>query len=48
MAAPVTTLPPIDEASLWNLMVRAEELGLRLEMTDVGIVWETMPGLRHQ
>ena len=48
MAAPVTTLPPIDETALWSLMVRAEELGLRLEMTDVGIVWEAMPGLRHQ
>ena len=29
-------------------MARAEELGLRLEMIDVGLVWETMPGLRHR
>ena len=44
----VVPLPPIEGDKLWNLMARAEELGLRLEMTDVGIVWETMPGLRHQ
>ena len=29
-------------------MIRGEELGLRLERTDVGLVWEAMPGLRHQ
>ena len=48
MAVPAALLPPIDEAALWSLMSRAEELGLRLEMTDAGIVWEAMPGLRHQ
>lgn len=48
MAAPSVVLPPIEGAKLWDLMARAEELGLRLEMTDVGIVWEAMPGLRHQ
>lgn len=48
MAVPAALLPPIEEGKLWDLMSRAEELGLRLEMTDVGIVWEAMPGLRHQ
>ncbi len=48
MAAPNVLLPPIEGDKLWDLMARAEELGLRLEMTDVGIVWEAMPGLRHQ
>ena len=48
MAAPAVLLPPIDRDALWSLMVRAEELGLRLEMTDTGLVWEAMPGLRHR
>ena len=48
MAAPAALLPPIEDGKLWDLMARAEELGLRLEMTDTGIVWEAMPGLRHQ
>jgi Uma2 family endonuclease len=41
-------LPPIPDAQLWDLFCRAEEIGLRLEMTDAGIIWETLPGLRHQ
>jgi len=41
-------LPPISDEQLWNLLCRAEEIGLRLELADSGIVWETLPGLRHQ
>jgi Uma2 family endonuclease len=48
MAAPAVMLPPIEDEKLWDLMAKAEELGLRLEMTDTGLVWEAMPGLRHQ
>jgi hypothetical protein len=48
MAAPSPLLPKIDEGKLWSLMSAAEELGLRLELTEHGITWEAMPGLRHQ
>lgn len=48
MATPAMLVPSIEDGKLWQLMERAEELGLRLEMTDTGIVWEAMPGLRHQ
>jgi Uma2 family endonuclease len=46
MALP--SVPPIEDDKLWKLFLRGEELGLRMEATDAGIVWETMPGLRHQ
>lgn len=48
MALPSVPLPPIEDDLLWQLLAKAEEIGLRLEVTDVGIVWESMPGLRHQ
>ena len=48
MALPSMPLPPIEDDLLWQLLAKAEEIGLRLEVTDVGIVWESMPGLRHQ
>ena len=41
-------LPEVNDQQLWQLICRGEEIGLRLEMTHVGITWETMPGLRHQ
>ncbi|HSI73157.1 MAG TPA: Uma2 family endonuclease [Fimbriimonas sp.] len=44
----VPQLPPLGEEVLWDLFCRAEEIGLRLEVTDTGITWETLPGLKHQ
>ena len=48
MAIPLAPVPPIEDEKLWKLLARGEELGLRMEATDSGIVWESMPGLRHQ
>ena len=50
MAVPAVPLPPppVEEADLWEFLHRAEEIGLKLEITDTGITWETMPGFRHQ
>ena len=38
----------MDEERLAKLYALEEELGLRFELTDGGITWETMPGLEHQ
>ncbi len=48
MAMPAVLLPPIEDEMLWDLLHRAEEIGLRLEVTDSGIVWEVAPGFLHQ
>jgi len=48
MALPSAPLSPIDDDKLWVLFARGEELGLRMEATNSGIIWESMPGLRHQ
>ncbi len=48
MSLPSHPLPHIEDAQLWDLFARAEEIGLRLEMTEAGITWEAMPGHRHQ
>jgi hypothetical protein len=42
------SLPAIDEHALWELFCRAEDIGLKLELTDGGITSETFPGVRHQ
>lgn len=38
----------MDEAKLARLYALEEELGLRFELTDGGLTWETMPGSLHQ
>ena len=38
----------MDEAKLAKLYALEEELGLRFELTDGGITWETFPGVAHQ
>ncbi|RYG33930.1 Uma2 family endonuclease [bacterium] len=44
-----TTFPKgMEEEKLMSLFAQAENLGLRLELTDGGITWETFPGFRHQ
>ncbi|MEZ0325136.1 MAG: Uma2 family endonuclease [Fimbriimonas sp.] len=48
MEAIARRLPPLEDERFWDLMSRAEEIGMRLEMDAHGIVWEMLPGLRHQ
>jgi Uma2 family endonuclease len=48
VSVPSHPLPHIDDSQLWDLFARAEEIGLRLEMTEAGITWEALPGYRHQ
>jgi Uma2 family endonuclease len=41
-------VPEIGDEQLWKIMSEAEDLGLGFELTEQGIVWEAMPGKRHQ
>jgi len=43
-----TLRPGMDEAQLAELFVLGEQLGLKFELTDSGITWETYPGVEHQ
>lgn len=40
--------PGMDEEKLARLFAQGEDLGLKMELTDGGITWETFPGIRHQ
>ncbi len=49
MAIDFLRLPDsVDEVALNALFQRADEIGLRLEMTESGFTWEAWPGQRHQ
>ena len=48
MAQPKLFNPSIEDDKLWRIFTQGEEMGMRMEMIESGIVWETMPGLRHQ
>lgn len=41
-------MPTIADEQLWQLFVRADEIGLRLELGSNGLTWESAPGYRHQ
>ncbi len=41
-------LSEIDDATIYDLLSRADEIGLKLEMSETGFPWEAAPGQRHQ
>jgi len=48
MPHPSVTVPAIEDEKLWAIFACGEELGLRMEASETGIVWEAMPAIRHQ
>ncbi len=47
MVAPKLKLG-MDEAQFAELLAKGDEIGLKFELTDGGITWETYPGVAHQ